>query len=118
MEEAFRNFFIGTCNEAVKWGPAFLVLLVILYILYKLVLKLGNSVGLKIIGALEKPSMALDKQATSMDKLTGSIQGYVNRDSNEHKEIIILQKVIREELKDLRGHMKEIKNSGTENRKI
>jgi hypothetical protein len=101
MDTIFKDF----CVKGIEWGPGIIIALFMLYGLYRLI----KGVGLKIVGALEKPAEALTqqaealtKQSTSMDRLTGSIQEYVHRDTNEHQEIIILQKVIREELKGIR----------------
>jgi hypothetical protein len=90
MEQALKDLFLDACSNAIKWGPGLLIVLVMLYGLYRLI----NSVGLKIVAGLEKPAEALNKQAQSMDKLFSSIQGYVGRDETEHHEIILLLKVI------------------------
>jgi len=92
------------------WGPGIVFAVLMLYGLYKLLYKISTEVGLKIVGALEKPAEALSKQANSMDRLTISIQDYVGRDGNEHQEIIILQKVIRQELKGVREQSSRIEN--------
>ena len=90
--------------DSVKnWGPGLILAALMLYGLYKLLYKIATNIGLKIVGALEKPSEALSRQATSVDRLTDSIQQYVCRDQLEHKEIIILQKVILEEIKKVKG---------------
>lgn len=94
-------FNIG-CRNLFEWGPGLLLSVIILFGLYKVLLRLGREVGLKIITALEKPAAALNQQAASMDKLTVSIKDYVGRDQNEHREIIILQKIILEKIEDLR----------------
>src|SRR4030042_5018500 len=109
MESALRNLFIDTCTNALKWGPGLLIALIMLYGVYKLLFKLGRDVGLKIVGALEKPTDALGQQAASMDRLTMSIKDYVGRDANEHQEIIILQKVIRQELMGTRENLRDLK---------
>lgn len=107
MIEKFFDCLSGWIND---WGPGLLIALIMLFGLYKLLLRLGEKVGLKILGALEKPAEALSKQASSMDRLTTSIQNYVGRDGNEHQEIIILQKVIRQELKGVREQSSRIEN--------
>jgi hypothetical protein len=110
MENALRQLFFDACTNAIKWGPGILIAILMLYGLYRLLLSLGKDVGMKIVGALEKPASALSQQAASMDRLTISIQDYVGRDSNEHQEIIILQKVIREELRGVRDQSSRIEN--------
>lgn len=78
------------CRSLFDWGPGLILAVVMLYGLYKLV----HSVGMKIVAALEKPTAALTTQANSMDRLTGSLQEYVARDRGEHREMIILLKLI------------------------
>jgi hypothetical protein len=86
-----------------SWGPGIFIAFVMLYGLYKLLYKIATNVGMKIVGALEKPAEALSSQAQSMDRLTNSIQSYVGRDQSEHREIMILQKVILEKIENLRS---------------
>lgn len=94
MEDSFRQL----CVEGIKWGPGLILALVVLFGVFKF----SQGMGIKLVSALDKPTGALKQQAQSMDRLTASIQEYVHRDFNEHQEIIILQKVIREELKGIR----------------
>lgn len=83
-----------------------LIAALILYGLYRLV----HGIGLRIVSALEKPADALNRQAESMDKLTGSIQNFVDRDRSEHREMVVLQKVLVEGMGRLEGHLKEMKD--------
>jgi hypothetical protein len=94
----WTQIFEKGCNAFIDWGPGMLIAALVLYGLYRFILK----VGMKIVGALEKPTDALTMQAHSMDALTQSLREYVGRDKLEHKEIIILQKVILEEIERLR----------------
>ena len=105
------------CTSLIDDGPGMLALLVVLYGFYRLLLHLGSQVGLRIIGSLEKPAEALTRQAESMDRLTSSIQDYVNRDADEHKEIIMLQKVIRQEIMGIRSQFEELNHGRREDRK-
>jgi hypothetical protein len=96
--DALLGCLIGWIRD---WGPGLLIALVMLYGLYRLILYLikkiyclGKEVGVNIVTAVEKSAGALNLQAQSMDKLTNSIQGYVGRDETEHREIILLLKVI------------------------
>jgi hypothetical protein len=93
-----ENFLRCLANWITEWGPGILIALIMLYGLYKLVYKIAINVGLKIVAALEKPSEALSLQARSMDRLTESIQQYVSLDQTEHREIIILLKVIADKI--------------------
>ena len=96
--------------ESIKaWGPGMFIGLAVLYAGYKLLFNLGKYAIRKIGEALEKPAEALSSQARSMDRLTMSIKDYVGRDTNEHQEIIILQKVIRHELRETRGNLEDLK---------
>ena len=89
--------------ESIKsWGPGIFIAFIMLYGLYRLIFKIATNVGLKIVSALEKPAEALSSQARSMDRLTTSIENFVCRDQSEHREIIILQKVILEKIENMR----------------
>ena len=81
------------------WGPGIFLVLVILYGLFVLT----RGIGFKIVSALEKPADALTQQAQSMDRLTNCIENFFTRDQSEHREIIILQKVILEKIEYLRS---------------
>jgi len=101
-----------------KWGPLLLILLAVLYGLYLLILRVIKSIqeimtgiGKDVVMALDKPTEALSKQANSMDRLTISINDYVGRDADEHKEIIILQRVITDELGKIRKQSSRIEDS-------
>jgi hypothetical protein len=100
MEPLYQKGF----SSLIDWGPGMVIAALMLYGLYRLI----KGTGLKIVAALEKPAEALTQQAQSMDRLTHSIQDYVYRDSNEHLEIIILQKVIRDEIKEIRNQSERI----------
>jgi len=95
------------------WGPGILIAFVMLYGLYKLLYKIATNIGLKIVGALEKPADALSSQARSMDRLTNSIETFVGRDQSEHREIMILQKVILEKIENLRREADGRDSKGT-----
>ena len=90
----WSEIFQKGCNSFIDWGPGMLIAALVLYGLYRLI----QNIGLKIVMALEKPTTALTMQAHSMDDLTQSLREYVGRDKLEHREIIILQKVILEEI--------------------
>ncbi len=104
MVEKFFGCLSGWITD---WGPGLLIALIMLYGLYRLLLHLGKDVGMKIVGALEKPSSALHLQAEAMDRLTGSIKDYVNCDRSEHREMIILLKLISDRLNTLEERKKD-----------
>ena len=96
------EILIGRCGNAIiDWGPGLVLAIVMLYGLYRFL----RGIGVKIVTALEKPSDSLSQQARSMDRMTESISAYVLKDQSEHREIIILQKIIlnRIEVIDRRG---------------
>lgn len=53
--------------------------------------RLAKSVGMKLVASSEK-------QAIAIEGLTRSIEDFVNRDKSEHREMIILLKVIMEKI--------------------
>jgi hypothetical protein len=107
----WTEIFQKGCNSFIDWGPGMLLAALVLYGLYRLM----HQIGLKVVAALEKPTDALSQQAASMDRLTVSIKDYVGRDTNEHQEIIILQKVIRQELKETRENLTDMRKQTEEN---
>jgi hypothetical protein len=94
MEQLIQKGF----NSLIDWGPGMLIAALMLYGLFRLI----KNIGLKIVGALEKPAEALTQQAKSMDRLTTSLEQFVTRDQIEHREIIILQKVILDRIENLK----------------
>jgi hypothetical protein len=87
------------CMSTIEWGPGLLLAVIMLIGLFKLI----KGIGLKIVAALEEPAKALTMQAKSMDRLTSSLEVFVGRDQTEHREIIILLKVIAGRLDHLKG---------------
>jgi len=105
-----EKFFACLAGWITDWGPGLLIALIMLYGLYKGLIRLGEKVGLKILSALEKPAAALNQQAEAMDRLTTSIQSYVNRDQTEHHEIILLLKVISNKVNRIEEAQENAKN--------
>src|SRR4030042_5405142 len=81
----WTEIFQRGCNSLFNWGPGMLIAALILYGLFRL----ANGIGLKIVAALEKPAAALNRQAESMDKRTGSIQNFVDRDCSETPRMVV-----------------------------
>lgn len=79
------------------WGPGALIAGLIIYTLYRL----ANNIGLEFIKAQNAQALALGRQAQSMEGLRDSIGAFVNRDSLDHREMIILLKVIAEKMNNL-----------------
>jgi len=107
MIERFFGCISGWITE---WGPGLLIALIMLFGLYKLLFSLGQNVGIKIIAALDNPSQALNKQATSMERMTASLEEYISRDQSAHREIIILQKVTNERLENVLERLEGIRD--------
>ncbi len=96
---------IDVLKLALYWGPAILILLGF----YKLVLKLGGALkpfGEQFITAQQNQAAALTAQAEATKELTRNFQDYMNRDNTEHKEMLVLLRVI---AKDIRG-FEHVKN--------
>jgi hypothetical protein len=108
MEQLIQKGF----SSLIDWGPGMLIAALMLYGLFRLI----KSIGIKIVEALEKPSGALSQQANSMDRLTNAIHNYIERDLSEHREIILLQKIILNKVEklSLRGE----KDDGSQKREI
>jgi hypothetical protein len=84
-------------DSLINWWPVIFISVLMFCGLYRFI----KGVGIKIVEALEKPSGALSQQAMSVDRLTQAIHNYIERDLSEHREIIILQKVIIEKISAL-----------------
>jgi hypothetical protein len=106
LAQAFAQGCKTFVERMFDWGPFFILAVLMLYGLYRLV----RGVGMKVVGAMEKPAEALNKQAQSMDKLTNSIQEYVGRDQTEHKEIILLLKVVASKINRIEEAQNEAKD--------
>ncbi len=93
-------------EAAISAGVGGLIAVVIIFFTYKLASNLLLKVGSEMVGAFKSQAEAITRQATSMEGLTKSLQEYVTRDNSEHREIIILLKVMNERLQ----HMEEKQN--------
>jgi len=100
------------CNAFIDWGPGLILAALMLYGLYRLI----KGIGLKIVSALEKPAGALNQQAMSMDRLTNALHSYVGRDQSEHREIIIIQKIILDKIEKL--DLRRERDVGSQKREI
>ena len=95
-------------EAAISAGVGGLIAIVIIYFTYKLASTLLLKVGAEAVGAFKAGAEAITRQAVSMEGLTKSLQDFVARDNSEHREIIILLKVMNERLM----HMEEKANGG------
>lgn len=92
----------------------------IIFLIYKLTSRLIMELGSKMVAAFEAQAKAIERQSSSMESLTTSIQEFVNRDNSEHREMLVLLKylaqnhqehshVIKKVIDDC-PHMKELAN--------
>ncbi len=77
-------------KSLIFWGPGAVIAGYIIFILYKL----ANTLGLEFIKVQREQAQALARQAQSMEGLTGSIQSFVNRDNQEHKDMMIMLRIV------------------------
>ncbi len=80
-------------------GGGLMIALVILVGLYRL----ADKHGAKFIEAQQSQAVAMGKQAEAMEEMKTSIKEFIGRDNSEHREILILQKMTIDKLKDLEG---------------
>lgn len=92
-------------KSIIFWGPGMVLAIIILYGLYRL----ANTVGIKIVAVFKEQSCSIAAQAQSMENLSRSIEQFCQRDNTEHREMIILLKVIASRLE----HIEEQKDGGT-----
>jgi type I site-specific restriction endonuclease len=104
MEVSFLKLLENLIQSAIDHGPGMVIAVIILYGLYKLF----KEVGLKIADSAKQMADSVNRQTDSMKRLGDTIENYVSRDQHEHQEIIILQKVIRQELRAIREQSERI----------
>ncbi len=81
-------------KQLIFWGPGAVIAAIIIFALYKLASKFGGQ----FIAAQERSANALGAQAQAMTALTKSLECYMSRDNAEHKEILIMLKLIWEKV--------------------
>ena len=90
-------------------GGGLLIALTILVGLYRL----ADEHGQAFVQAQRAQAEALGRQAASMEGLQQTVQDFVRSDNSEHREILILQKLMIEKIKGLEDSL-----NGCEKRKI
>ncbi|MDA8326198.1 MAG: hypothetical protein M0033_08255 [Nitrospiraceae bacterium] len=78
-------------------GGGLLIALVILLGLYRL----ADKHGVQFIAAQQAQAVAMGKQAESMEDMKASLKEFIGKDNSEHREILILQKLVIEKLNAL-----------------
>ena len=91
----------------VFWGPGALIAGLMIYATYRF----ASDIGVQFIEVQKEQAEALCRQAQGMEGVRDSIHAFVMRDNNEHREMIILLKVIAEKIERL-------DNDGRKKRKI
>lgn len=74
-------------RASINAGIGGVIAALIIILIYKLASRLFLEIGSKMVSAFEK-------QATSIDELTKSIQGFVNKDDSAHREQLVLLKYL------------------------
>jgi hypothetical protein len=83
------------------WGPGAILAGAMVYALYKLADKFIDKFATDFIGAQRAQAESLARMAHGAEGLRECINGFVARDNKEHREIIILLKVITEKIEHL-----------------
>jgi hypothetical protein len=83
------------------WGPGAVLAGLMIWSLYKLADKFIDKFATDFINAQKAQAESLAKMAQGAEGLRDCINGFVERDNKEHREIIILLKVITEKLENL-----------------
>lgn len=95
-------------------GVGGIVAIVIIYFTYKLAREVLLKIGSQVAVSLESAGSALTRQAQSIEGLSRSLQEFVARDNAEHREIIILLKVISERFDNLEDRWNRRRNDTAE----
>lgn len=87
----------------IYWGPAVLIL----YGVYKLIIKAGTRAvdqllpfGKDFITAQQNQAAAMAAQAEATRALNMNLQEFVSRDNSEHREMLLLLKVIAKDIRE------------------
>jgi len=87
------------------WGPGALIAGVLIFAVYRLADKFIDKgisgvmdLGCQFIAAQQAQAASLAKMAQGTEGLRDCINNFVNRDNQEHREIIILLKYTRDQL--------------------
>ena len=91
---------------AIYWGPAILIL----FGIYKITLKAGSFLKPfieRFIDAQQSQAAALTEQAEATRALNQSFRDFTSRDNSEHREMLIILKMIAENLRSFEKVKKE-----------
>lgn len=97
------KLFEALIQSIIDHGPGMVIAVIILVGLFRLF----KDVGLKIADSAHQMASAVEVQTESMKSLGNTFQQYVSRDNTEHREIIILLKVIGEKFDKMEERIEE-----------
>jgi hypothetical protein len=89
--------WVEVAKTLIFWGPGALIAGLIIFAIYKLADKFAG----KAIEAQQAQAVALGNQAKAMESLQQSMHDYVNRDNNEHREMLVLMKYTAQHIQSL-----------------
>ena len=92
-------------KAAMNLGGVFVIFLILLFFAYRICTKAGPKM-LEYAGAFIS---AQEKQAMAMTEMKDAFTGYINKDNNEHREILLGLQVLAREIHDLAIIVKERK---------
>ena len=86
-------------ESAIMWGPGLVLAVLMIWCAFKLV-KEAIFQGVNLGGKFLESN---HKQTTAIEDLTSSIKNSVTRDNSEHREMIVLLKVLCEKIEKCEG---------------
>jgi len=92
-------------KSLVDLGCTVVICALIVVVIYKLSIRFGVA----FIATQEKIAEAMAQQALSMTGMSAAIQTYIQRDNNDHREILLAVQVVGQELKWLRDEVRTAK---------
>ena len=102
-------------KSLIWWGPGAVIAGLLILAFYRLADKFIDkavtgfmSIGTDFVAAQKEQAVALGKVAQGTEGLRDSINSFVCRDNQEHREIIILLKYTREQVEQTRESIEDI----------
>lgn len=100
-------------NSLLDLGGTAFIAAIVIFFAYKLLARFGAP----FVNSQQNIAKAMGEQAQSMSSMTDSVQDFIGRDHNEHKEILLGLQVVGKELKFLVSEVSRLKNYGYESNK-
>lgn len=95
---------IEILKSLASWGPGALIAGLMILAFYRL----AKGVLVKFVEAQQEQAKALGRQAQSMEGLRDALTVFVTRDNSEHREMLILLKVIASGVDVTAGDLKQL----------